>query len=832
MCRTDNHMDIRSASAAAVLLLSCLTASAGKYEYGLKITTYPSPSKDFTGLLLEGGKGIDARRDVFRMEFDLYNRADNEFGTVFRIITDKGDNIDLMYNIDMDNVHYPILVTGEYVHDLRVGIPMGKWIPVSISLNTRSGEISLSYNGESITVKDAGTKGARSFRIAFGHCQIPGYTLDDVASVTLRDIIIYKGNKLKRHWDLSIHDGDICHDNAKGSPAKAVNPHWLVDQYISWHPVFEGSYSSEPSIAFDPAGVFWISCDGKTLDCYDVRKGTMHAVTAAGGAFPANAPNQMVWKDGLIAYNLDENTSALFNAGKHIWEGGRESTRDHDYWNNAVCFWDRERAVVSFGGYGHYHYNNALAILYPDNHNRDKKVRIADIAPRYGSSVGIIEDTLYVLGGRGNLSGNQALSPRYYYDLHAINLRTMKAEKLWEIEKMDYPFILSESMIYNESEDCFHVFSSLDGGQLIKIRRDRPGFESVSLSAGFGGNSQYTNYNIYLDESGRKLYATMTRAQVSGESSVLIKEMNYPPVAMQLLHQSKNTDKGEKENRTALWVMLGIAFTVFLTFGTNGVVLYLKRRKKKSEAALSINADRKYYDFSRNSICFFGGFSVHDSGGNDITPLFTPNLKALTILLILHSDKEGPGISSGKLNRTLWSYKPEDAANNNRNVYISKLRGILEKMDGFTITNRNKLWSIEMSPAAKCDWLEVKRLFANTEDSENVSRIVELLLRGAMLPNSEFDWLDSYKGDFSNITIDILSRLFDAESISDELKIRVANTIFMHDFLNEEALRAKCRILYKDGKTGLAKTTYDNFCKNYKSSLGMEYEEDFKKIIS
>lgn len=120
------NMDIRSASAAAVLLLSCLTASAEKYEYGLKITTYPSPSKELTGLLLEGGKGLDAKGDEFRMEFDLYNRNDNVFGTIFRIITDKGDNIDLMYNIDMDNIHYPILVTGEYVHDLRVGIPMDK----------------------------------------------------------------------------------------------------------------------------------------------------------------------------------------------------------------------------------------------------------------------------------------------------------------------------------------------------------------------------------------------------------------------------------------------------------------------------------------------------------------------------------------------------------------------------------------------------------------------------------------------------------------------------------------------------------------------------------
>ena len=96
----------------------------------------------------------------------------------------------------------------------------------------------------------------------------------------------------------------------------------------------------------------------------------------------------------------------------------------------------------------------------------------------------------------------------------------------------------------------------------------------------------------------------------------------------------------------------------------------------------------------------------------------------------------------------------------------------------------------------------------------------------------EFDWLDSYKGNFSNYTINVLSKLLDAGNISDELKVKAANTIFLHDFLNEDALRAKCRILYKQGKTGLAKSVYDNFCKDYLSSINLKYEVEFKDLIS
>lgn len=100
-----------------------------------------------------------------------------------------------------------------------------------------------------------------------------------------------------------------------------------------------------------------------------------------------------------------------------------------------------------------------------------------------------------------------------------------------------------------------------------------------------------------------------------------------------------------------------------------------------------------------------------------------------------------------------------------------------------------------------------------TRSQETLEKLVELLLRGVMLPNVEEDWVDSFKNDFSNMTIDFLTGLLRNSDLSDAFLLRIADTLFQHDFINEEALKVKCSILYKQGKKGLAKTVYDAFCR-------------------
>lgn len=823
------------------LIAVLLTANAQDFEYGVHINTYPCASENITSLLLDGGKLIQTKGKPIKMSFQIRNRPENIFGTVFRIITDNGENIDLMYSIDREDTHYPILVTGESVTRIESDLNSGEWFPVSITLDPKDGGIEMYFNDTVTSIKDAGTKGADGFRISFGKCPLSGYTLDDVASIDIKDIVITRNGKEIRHWPLSLHDGDVCHDLVHGNIARGTNTNWIIDQYITWKPVSEIAFAGYPSVAFDTEGIFYLTTDGKNLKIFDTKENRLTTLTGISGEYPANAPNQLTYdsfRDRLIAYNLDEGTGAWLDFGTNRWTGGKTATTDHDFWNNSSSYDTLSGRIFSFGGYGHYHYNNVLITLDPMNRANNASEILEDITPRYGSATAIVDSMIYIFGGRGNVSGKQELSPRYYFELYSVNLEDKSVMKVWDDESASTDFICGEDMIYDRDSDCFYVMTNISGGTLVRISRTAPKLDLMSLNSGTDYNSQYTWMNLFLNKEADKLFAVITKSQVDGASNTHIYEMNYPPIPVAELHQAIAEKETAEEGGFPLkWLFLAmIAFVA----GAAAVVIFRKHLEKSTEkeklTAASTETEEYvpetvYYDLGRSSICFFGGFKVMDKNGNDITSQFTPTLKALLVLLILFTAKDSNGIISGKLNHLLWSYKPDDSANNNRNVYISKLRAILEQVGNIKIVNQNKFWSISFGEETTCDYQEAIRLYSEPDNADSAQRLLELLLKGQMLPNLELDWMDDFKSEFSNKTIDFLCQQIKRIDLPDKVLLCATDTIFQYDFLNEEALKVKCAILYRQGKAGLAKSIFDTFRKDYRTSLGIEYPVSFKELI-
>ena len=829
-------------TAAAVPGSDSDAIKAAGLDYGLHIVTYPAHQHEMSGLALEDGKPIPLKGKTLGMSFNLYNRPENVFGCIFRIITDKGENVDLMYTADLQDARKLILVTGDQVHFIGAEIPMEAWFPVSIALNPKDGTIDLDYNGVSFSVRDAGTKGAKSFRISFGLCQLAGYTLGDIASVNIRDISLTRGGKLLRRWECARHAGDLCYDLEKGVPARAVNPQWMVDRYISFRPVFSHSFSSVPSITFDDRDKFYLTCGDEPIHVYSTLDGSLAEIPVKGGYNPANYPNQLLYvaggHDWLTAYNLDEGIFSKFDFKTGRWENDKDPHLDHDFWNNTNTWEPQEHALYSFGGYGHYHYRNELIVSYLETPEKSFRTTIEDITPRYAATSYIVDSLLYVFGGRGNPSGKQELSPKNYYDLYTINTRTLEVNKLWDMESSPYgDFVSGENFVYNWDNGDFYLLSNMQGYTLLRLRPETPGFERMSLPIPWERNAQYTYMNLWHSYDLKKMYAVILQAQVNDHTDVDVYEIDYPPMPVSMILQDGIGNPAPQKGKGWWWKVLLVLAGLFVA-GDYVWYRFLKDRKRRSPVAKEAPGEREenyepehfHYDFSRSSVSFFGGFRVMDREGNDVTAQFTPTVKALLILLIVSTARHG-GIASNKINHLLWSYKPDDTANNNRNVYMSKLRGLLEGVGDVRILNQNKQWSVAFEGGTQCDYQEALRLFQEGTGEEDVDRLLELLLKGQMLPNTELDWLDEYKSAFSNATIDFLCRQLRREDLSDKTLLQAANTIFQHDFLNEDALQAKVRILCKENKPGLAKTIYDNFCKEYRKSLGIDYTVTFKEII-
>lgn len=239
----------------------------------------------------------------------------------------------------------------------------------------------------------------------------------------------------------------------------------------------------------------------------------------------------------------------------------------------------------------------------------------------------------------------------------------------------------------------------------------------------------------------------------------------------------------------------------------------------------------KFFDRSRSAISLLGTFNVRDKDGNDITGAFTPRLKSLLVLLVLYTEKNKQGILTKKVTDILWSDKEEEAARNNRNVTLRKLRVLLEKVGDVEIISDMGFLCIRWGEGVFCDYrmaLECIRQFKekNEEhgDDKLLNQILEILLYGPLLSNTIVDWLDEFKDSYSSLSIDLLRNLLNVQRNNYDTVLRIADILFLHDPLSEEALVAKCSVLFAQGKKGIVKSVYDRFCKEYKDSLGEEYK--------
>jgi DNA-binding SARP family transcriptional activator len=811
-------------------------------------------------MTLDDGKPIRTRGKLLDIEFSLWVRQDNVFGSLFRMITNKGDNIDLMYYwASNTGSRHPLLLIGEEVYLLEKEVRVETWLPVSLSLDPVTGKITLRYDEEEVVVSSDIIKGVKSVRIAFGHCPFEGFTSDDIASVNVKDILLKRDNREIRFWKMAQHVNDTCYDEISGSPAVGINTKWLMDDHITWLKIHEQTFDVSPSIAYDPVNHRFFAVTDQEMHIImpplekegeEYPESSIEVFSIVGGNYAANAPNQLIYipsMQTLLSYNQTEDIYSVFDFSLNSWKNQQRPSKEHNYWNSTVVFNPKDSVLISFGGYGHYHYNNELLFCYPFHENRlMKRLNLWAIDPRYSPASNLLNGQLYVFGGRGSPSGRQELAPRNYYDFYSVDLTNQSVKLFWSLQDVprNEEGIPSKNMIYDNNDDCFYVFMSESGGILMRIDTLHAVLEPMSLPIWIEFDTYHYIYtNLFLSHERQKLYVSVLLSQVSGESLLEIYEMNYPTISPASVQQGY-----VKAEQSINWKGYLLVTTVMITIVSLLLISRHGRRKasmRKQRVAkvvpkapptdsipstLEEETRQGHYNFTRQCICLLGRFQVFNKKGEDITPSFSRTLKSLLVALICYSASDTRGISGNELIQLLWHDKSREAAKNNRNVYVSKLRVILEEIGGIKVINQKGYWRIQLEENVLCDYLEVVKLF-EAKENEQVEKILELLTRGAMLPNMETDWIDIFKNDLANNAIDFLSGILKDFTLSDSQKLIIADTLFQYDFLNEEALQVKCTTLYGQSKIGLAKTVYDTFCNQFEASIGVEYPFTFGQVV-
>ncbi len=789
-------------------------------------------------------------RDGFSLEFDAnFRRDDGYYGYVFRIIGDGETNIDLVANLASTVSNFWLVVGDKVLVSYSWSdIPNGtydQWLNIKAKIDTKNSKLQISFNGmrREVDVEEIG--GIKAFDVIFGANRTNTFFATDVCPMSLKDIRVFdsKGG-LFRHWKLSKHGrGNYIYDELKNSKAYVSNSKWFIDRHIKWR--------KRKGINVDP--LFGVSHDPDDGRVFFVDKDNLYILNTKSWvvdtiSFTKGLPYQRLLEKPLIynkytnelwSYNLGSPEINKFDFSTGEWSADQPPKSQQFYSHHNRFISPQDSSLVTIFGYGYYSYKADVNHFDPNLDVVEKIDRSDQVEPRYLSSVGFVNDeTVFVFGGYGSKSGRQELSPRFFYDLFAFDLNEFSFEKLWTLETPEIPFVPGENLIYDNESNCFYtlVFNKLNFEANLKLARldvEKPQLHLYGESIPYKFLDTKSWVNLFLNRNTSELVAV-----TSYESNISVFTMAYPPLENHEVFQ----DFEEEDHFGKYWVYIlililiagSVGFLVIRLKKRKNQLNHLSKKKKVETYSQPLNIERTER-IKKSSILLIDGFQIFDSGGNDITPEFSPKMKELLLFVILNTIKNGRGVASAKIDENLWGDKSDKSAKNNRNVNISKLRQSLDKIGDTKVLCENSMWKIDVSDFVYCDYLEVLKIIDNGNDAgeEQLKKLIELLRGGEFLANLNASWTDQFKADFADKVIDYIISLENSAIFQNNISIQLGliDCLFVYAPLNEFALKEKCRILNDLGKRSSAKNIYDIFCSLYEEVLGEKFSISFKELL-
>lgn len=788
----------------------------------------------------------------FYIEFDAkFRPGDGYYGYVFRIIGDEDTSIDLVANLgETSATNFSLILEDNVLFSYTwENIPngaFGRWMKVKLHVDTQNSLISLSLNMNEKEKKVKVIDDLKTFNLIFGACRAVSFLTTDVAPMTLRDIRVYNSNgEIFRNWKLSKHADTEVYDEVSNAKATVQNPNWEINKHLQWKSERTFNISNLIGVTEDKTGGRIFLVNNEAVFIHNILEDAIDTLRFAGGQ-PFNCQgNQLIYNpyvDEIWSYNFDKSQLSIFDFKTNTWSLSDPGCKEPELWHHNKFISQKDTSLITFGGYGFYTYK-ALLRKFNTEDGKWLEIDLSDqIYPRYMSALGLYKnENILIFGGYGSKTGRQELSPEFYYDLYSIDQTNYSVEKLWTFDGIRSPFVPSTNLVLDPDSIGFYTMVYNPGNFQTSMRlahftiaEPRKTFYADSIGYKFLDTRSWSSLSLHKEAN--KLIALTLY-----DSEVTLHSLAFPPLLAKDVYQDRPT-----QAISNLWlsVVIGIVFVLFSVFIF--FILYKKRLKAhpasesaKGTDSFSVIIPDKSSKITPSSIYLIGGFLTYDKNGEDITSSFTPTLKQLFLLIFLSGVKNGKGVSSVTLKDTLWFDKTGTSGRNNRNVNMSKLRTLLEKIGGIELESNKTYWKITCHEGVYCDYIEMIHLMEKVKSQdglqpEEVMRLISIASSGDICPNVQTEWMDAFKASFANAVVDTLILICNSSPTiqkNNSLLCNVADCILKYDSLNEEAIRIKCNALYKMGKKGLAKHSFNSFSREYKNLLGDEVTFSFNKLI-
>lgn len=847
-------------------MLQVGVARGGENMGGLSFRAYEYSKDERTSFILPGGNRHLKFKDYLSLSFDLRIRRKGEhFGYVCRMILGRRHSINLLLVNPVNEDPYLCLIKDQqYLGKIapRPGMDIHEWNRIGIELIQKEDTLFVKENG-SILFKETAAACGNCIKICFGANALAPYTTSDVAPMDLRNVGIgLSPGRLNYEWPLEQAVADtLLPDVSRRMDAYIANPDWIIHRHTYWKHVRTLAFSSKAFPVVDKAGSACYFVAKDRVVRYDLVRNAIKEYAFSPDIDVERITNQFLsipWgqkESRLVYYDFEKPGSeplSFFDFGKKEWSVPIRRKRQSAYSQHSRFFSKADSSIVQLLGYGFHSYSHRLHKISLSGKLLRKELE--EISPRYLSAIAETDSAVYIYGGLGNDLGKQEYGVTHYRDLYKLNLRDYSLEKQWSVPEDLHGEVAASTLIVDEAGGghAKGLFFNPGRFQSALVLKDL-NLENGETQA-LGDTLPYTflDVNSYADLMylpAEKSYYAVTVHRVEGNNY----EANVYAIASPVLPLPRAAVRKDSAGWRFLLVA-AVALGLALLVGRSG---YL--RKKTSPATLqetssgeatppALETEEEVQEYSMPQaptmnttpgIYMLNGFQVINREGKDITGRFTPIMRQLLSVILLHSNQNNKGISNVRLKELLWYDKSEESFSNNRSVNIRKIRLLLEEVGDTEISSANGYWYFFNKGGVYNDYEIASRLIRRmmpleAVGKEDLERLLRLASSGPLLPNMQFDWVDGFKAEYSDSMISLLSKLRDSSRFAgdDRLKIRICNCILRFDSLDEEAVRVKCRSLVALKRIGIAYATFDQFQKEYRQVLNEDFPGTLEQFVN
>jgi two-component SAPR family response regulator len=832
-----------------VFLSACPALAQKDTHSGLFFRSHEVIQDQRTSLNLTPKESIRIKNE-FLIEFDiLFREGDGFYGYIFKMLANGKTPIDLVSNLASQSENFWLVVGDKAVLSLTWadlgGELYNSWTKIRLTYNPSTQRITLKINDVEKAATPPDKETLESFQVVFGSSNVPKMLNSDVCPMTVRNISINDADKQLRFWELGKHAKDHVFDLRQDARADVSFPEWEIDRQLYWKKLDRIVLSDFLGVTSTPSAdtIFFVAKD-KMMLYFPQSKSSQVRYYEGGNPYPCvennlvyNPDDKQIW-----SYSFDSNLVSKLNLKTLQWSASPDTCPEPDLWHHSKFYYGPAKVLKTFGGYGHYTYKSSQWTFADSKSAWDSTDYSEKIPPRYLAAAGLLnEKEALVFGGYGSPTGKQGINPQYYYDIYSWNLESGAISKLRDISVDKHPFTPVADLVVSEDGKHFYtlIYNNINyktSLSLVKIGLEDDSFVEYQDTIPYNFLDTHSWAGLLHNPLNSTLIA-ITRT----ENVLEIYERSFPPI---LISDAIQEEEGKYSGiTTALFGLLAVGFVILLLW-----FYYKKRRLQPKENNLPLVSEQEvsvdvtpikapiHTSTIAASINLMGGFQVTGEDGKDITGQFTPTLKQLFLLIYLSGIFDSRGITSERLTELLWGDKSLTSARNNRNVNISKLRLLLEKISPeIQLVNSNSFWKIDLGKHTYSDLKDTLSILDKIRSgsriaSNEIERLLSNTVKGDICPEIQNEWMDQYKTNLAGTILDGLFLLAKAETDTDAI-VAIADSILKFDPLNDDAIGLKCQTLFNSGKKGLALTAYKLFAKDYQNLLGQTFDMDFSEIV-